>query len=80
MAHDELVCPSCGNLRAECSDPARDWHPHTVTCWATASREWGARRLQDKHKDEQPGPMDLHPLDGVSVFAAPVPPEFDEFA
>lgn len=80
MAHDEMVCPSCGNLRSECSDPDVDWHPHTSVCWASATQAWGVRRLQDKHKDVDPSPFALHPLDGVSVGVATVPPEDDEFA
>lgn len=79
MAHDALVCPRCGNLRSECSDPTRDWHPHADTCWATATREWGARRLAEKHKDDEPNGDTLHPLDGVSVYAAPFAPDHDDF-
>lgn len=79
MAHDALVCPECGHLRSVCSDPTIDWHPHTTTCWATASREWGLRRLAEKYQDEKPSTDMLHPLDGVSVFVAQTPPEFDDF-
>lgn len=82
MAHDALVCRKCGNLRSVCSDPAVDWHPHSDTCYATATAEWGIRRLQAKHEKEQRDGAGLHPLDGVSVFTsqfAPAP-EADEFA
>ena len=80
VAEYELVCPSCGNLRSECSDPSIDWHPHTSVCYATATREWGIRKLQEKHKNVEPSSNALHPLDGVSVYVATVPPEDDEFA
>lgn len=73
------MCPSCGNLRSECSDPTRDWHPHTTVCWATATRDWGARRLAEKHKHADLADDALHPLDGVSIFAAPFPPDVDDF-
>lgn len=70
MAHDDLVCPRCGNLRSECSDPDVDWHPHESVCWATASRDWGVRRLHSKHEGKKPNPDALHPLDGVAVYVS----------
>ena len=79
-ALDLLVCPSCGNLRSVCSDPARDWHPHESVCWPTATREWGVRRLQAKHEKVEVSDDALHPLDGVSVWVADEPPEDDPFA
>lgn len=77
MANDELVCSSCGNLLSECRDPSIDWHGHESVCWATATRDWWMRRLQDEHKDATPGPEALHPLDGVAVWASRIPPEGD---
>lgn len=61
-----------------CSDPTRDWHPRTATCWATASREWGMRRLAKLYEDEKPSDEALHPLDGVAVYVTQEPPEGDE--
>lgn len=79
MQHSLLVCPSCGNLRSECSDPQRDWHPRDSVCYAAASREWGLRRLQSKYKDRKVGDHALHPLDGVSVWvSADAPPEDED--
>ena len=72
------MCSSCGNLRSECSDPAIDWHPHEAVCWATASRDWGIRRLQEKHKNAKPSTDALHPLDGVLVWVSQFPPADDE--
>lgn len=79
LAHHELVCPRCGNLRSVCSDPSVDWHPHSVVCWPSATAEWGLRRLQRIHKSVKADGDGLHPLDGVRVVAAPVAPEVDEF-
>lgn len=67
LAEDEVVCPSCGNLREVCSDPNRNWYPQKVTCYASADRELTMRRLQAKYKAE-PGTRSLHPFDGVSVW------------
>jgi hypothetical protein len=68
LAHHEHVCPDCGNLRADCSDPDRPWFPQRSVCWATAAREVVARRLVAKHKQE-PG-EEPHPLDGVKVYVS----------
>ena len=78
MQYDLLVCPSCGNLRSECSDPGIDWHPRTTVCYATASREWGLRRLNARHADVKPDDKALHPLDGLSVFPSRIAPDPDE--
>lgn len=82
LAEDALVCSQCGNLRAECSDPAVDWHPRTSVCWASASTAWGLRKLAEKHKNKHPGTDALHPTDGVSVWVSSIPPAEgqDEFA
>ena len=78
MGHDVLVCSECGNLRSECSDPERDWHPRQGVCYATATVKWGWRRLEEKHKDEAYTPEALHSLDGVLVGASEFPPEGDD--
>ena len=78
MAHDALVCRSCGNLISECSDPERDWHPHLSTCYATASRQWGRRVLDKKFEKRKPDTDGLHPLDGASVYVTPFAPEGDD--
>ena len=71
------MCPSCGNLRSECGDPEIDWHGHESVCWATATAEWWRRHLQDEHKDVVPDPAQLHPLDGVKMWASRIAPEND---
>lgn len=71
IAYVREVCPSCGNLRSVCSDPATDWYPQRSTCYATAAREVTLRRLQKKHaKQPLHESMDLHPLDGLHVWVA----------
>lgn len=80
LAFEALVCPRCGNLKSVCSDPSIDHHPHVTTCWATATVEWGWRRLRKKYPSEDEVTDSLHPLDGVRVYAAQSPPEVDEFA
>lgn len=82
MAHDAMICSSCGNLVTECSDPNIDWHPATKTCYATASQQWGIRRLRDKHKGHDPAanPHALHPLDGVALYVSRNAPENDPLA
>lgn len=80
MAHDLLVCSRCGNLRSECGDPTIDWHPNESTCYASASREWGWRKLREKYKDDPPGTQGLHDLDGVAVYTTRDAPEVDLFA
>lgn len=78
MAYYALTCPRCGNLRSECSDETRDWHPQESICWAAATREWGERRLREEHKDFDPkardhrGELLMSPLDGVHVWVADV--------
>lgn len=76
-AAHSLIC-SCGNLRSVCSNPDVDWHPQESVCWATATRQWGVRRLQDQHKDfdyearDERGEPLMSPLDGVSVWVSDV--------
>lgn len=82
MAHADLVCSRCGNLRSECSDPDRDWHVRDSVCYASATSAWGLRQLEEKHKARPLLGPQLHPLDGVSVYVtsdAP-PPEEDPLA
>ena len=64
------ICPSCGNLKSVCSDPDRPFYPQRSMCYATAVRELTSRRLRAKHKGE-PGTQDLHPLDGMGLWASP---------
>ena len=80
IAHHREVCPRCGNLRSVCSDPNIDWHPHTVTCWPSATTEWALRQLQKKYEGAEPHGDQMHPLDGMSIFAAQVAPEDDPLA
>ena len=82
LHYDAEVCPQCGNLRSECSDPAVDWHPRTSVCWATASREWGEQVLRKKHEKETVGEDALPYMSGRWVWVSPHPPPegADEFA
>lgn len=82
MAHATLVCRRCGNLRSECSDASRDWHPRLADCYATAATEWGWRKIAEKYPKETKEPDGSHPLDGVSVWVSDVPPPAgeDDFA
>lgn len=66
-ALDELVCPSCGNLRSVCSDPEVAWFPQRTVCNATAAREIVQRRLRMGHDAAGWGP---HPTDGVGVWVS----------
>ena len=72
LAYFAEVCPNCGNLRSECSDPSRDWYPQESVCWASAQVAAGTRDLREHYKDEEFRTGHLHSLDGVSVFATPV--------
>lgn len=72
------MCPRCGNLRSECSNPDVDWHPRTSTCFATATTEWARRRLDAKYEGVKVGEDALHPLEGVTVWVSEVPPDDDE--
>lgn len=76
------MCGRCGNLRSECSDPTIDWHPQVEHCWADASKVWGVRRLREKHRDAEPTPAELHPLDGAVVWVSKdnLSPSSDDFA
>lgn len=68
LDHAELVCPRCGNLREVCSDPEVGYYPQRDVCYSTAAHELTMRRLKSKHKDNEPGPDEFHPLDGVRVW------------
>lgn len=78
LAAAEMVCSQCGNLRSVCSDPAVDWHPQESVCWASATQQWGIRRLRIKHKDFDPDALDdrgeplMDPRDGVSVWVSDI--------
>lgn len=82
LHYDAEVCPQCGNLRSECSDPTIDWHPRSSVCWATASREWGERVLRKKHEKEQVEDNQLDYMAGRWVWVSTIAPDFDkdEFA
>ena len=64
-----LVCPSCGNLRAVCSDPGVAWYPQRTMCYASASLEVVRRKLTKKHEKARPSEA-LHPLDGMGVWVS----------
>lgn len=69
IAYVTEICPSCGNLRSVCSDPEQPFYPQRQVCYATAVKQVTVRKLQKRHKQE-PGEQ-LHPLDGVGVWASP---------
>lgn len=64
---DELICGQCGQLRSICSDPNVSWYPQRATCYASATTELVKRRVQERHKKNEPGTKRLHPLDGMTV-------------
>jgi len=68
IAEDELVCPSCGNLRSICSDSQVDWYPQKSTCWASAGQAVTDRQLDEKYGRERTAKP--HALDGVSVWVS----------
>ena len=82
LAHKALTCPKCGNLRSECSDPDRDWHPRLSECYAKAATEWGWRKIAERYPAETQSADGAHPLDGVSVWVSDTPPPEgeDDFA
>jgi hypothetical protein len=81
LAYDEMVCPQCGNLVADCSDPTRDWHPRTSVCWASATREWAEGWLRKQNPDEDLPDDEMSYLAGRYVWVSqqPVPDDEDEF-
>lgn len=82
LAHFALICPDCGNLRSECSDPSIEWHPRVGRCNATGTTQWANRKLAEKYKDAKHDDATLSPLDGAGVWVSTVPPAEgeDEFA
>lgn len=78
LAHDALVCGSCGNLRSVCSDESGEWHPHKGVCYVSASVEWGKRRLQSRYEKVPADGDSLHPLDGAFVYPSLFAPVGDD--
>jgi len=72
------VCPSCGNLRSECSDPNIDWHPRSTVCWNTATQGWAWGQIHERYKNH---PKDvLNPVPGAMLWLAQSePPEGEDF-
>lgn len=64
------MCPSCGNLRSECSDPDRLWYPQRDVCYATAAELQVKRRLAKKHKPVAHDDPEPHAMDGVHIWAS----------
>lgn len=78
LAHKTLVCPRCGNLRSECSDPDRDWHPRLDDCYASAAIAFGWRKMHKKYPADAMI-EDAHPLDGTGMWVSQQPqPEGEE--
>lgn len=69
LAHFRDICPACGNLRSTCSDPEATWYPQRTMCYASAVRDLTRRKVTKKY-GEEPGTSDLHPTDGMSVWAS----------
>lgn len=63
------LCPECGNVRAICSDPHRPVYPQRSTCYIAAVRDMTTRQVKKKYGE--PDGDDLHPMDGVSIWASP---------
>jgi len=68
LAEDELVCPSCGELRSVCSDPDVPNYPQRSMCYISAAEAVTWRRVREKHKDRKP--TDPSPIDGMSIWMA----------
>ena len=64
------ICPRCGNLRSVCSDPERPVYPQRTMCYLTAVRDLTMRRVAARYAQE-PGTRELHPTDGMSLWASP---------
>lgn len=66
------VCPTCGNLRAVCSDEAisDQWFPQRSVCYATAAKEAAWRAVNGHHKPK-PDDQGPHITDGWSIWASP---------
>lgn len=89
---ESLVCPQCGNLREDCSDPDKPWYPQRNICYASREQAAADRRYGAKH-EKQPfhNGRDVgwskdsakhapyHFREGVRVYVAPfdVNPEDD---
>lgn len=69
LTEDELVCPSCGNLRTVCTDPEVAWYPQRTVCYATAARDVTVRKLAKRYEKSPPG-TEMHATDGVSVWVS----------
>lgn len=68
MEHDAMICPRCGGLRSECSDPDRGWYPQRSMCYASGALALTMRRLDERYRDDRPGIHGLHPTDGMVVW------------
>lgn len=69
LAEYELVCPMCGNLREECSNPkSAARYPQRSTCHITAVYERTMRKIRAHHGHPDPSSPESHFLDGVSVW------------
>lgn len=70
MAYVRDICPSCGNLRSECSDPERQWFPQRTMCYASASLEVVRRRVTKKYGHPTHNDSEVHDTDGMQVWVA----------
>lgn len=69
MAYVREVCPDCGNLTEDCSDPTSGWYPQRRVCHSRMTVDFTWRRLREKHKEHK-GLSEPHPTDGVTVWAS----------
>lgn len=69
LAYVRDICGDCGNLRVICSDPNRPVYPQKSVCYVTAVRNLTLRQVHQKYGD--PEGRELHPMDGVTIWASP---------
>lgn len=60
------LCPSCGNLKSVCSDPAYRGFPQRTHCYASAGREQMWRRTRKVFGHPAPDDPGPHITDGLT--------------
>lgn len=48
---ERLICPMCGNLLEDCSNPDLPWYPQRHICYATKVRDMADRKWSEKRED-----------------------------
>ena len=68
---DLLICPHCGNLREDCSQPDGGWYPQRNICYASGALEVAQWRYHEKHKKaERSQKSPTLPTDGVTLWVS----------